>query len=186
MNRSFQSRLGRFQDNIRRKLIDNQISLTGQASDTIRIRLKKSKQGDIQSRIVESADVVPVIFPPLVDVPFRRMTGDESNQQAEGENDPLKIRLETAPNVTELFPIEVMCTQVDKINLGDLLFRVLLEPEWQYPLVMALEVTEPLGTFGTHSIIYAKYQCVYHNEQLPQEIIDYVAAIARRRLHLGW
>lgn len=184
MNRSYQSRLGRFHDTMRRKLIDNQISLTGQAADTIRVRLNLTKQGDYNSRIVESTDVIPVIFPILQDVPFRRMAADDT--RGLGENDPTKIRLETAPNITELFPIEIMCTQIDKINTGDLLFRVIMEKDFKYPMVMVLEVTEPKGTFGIQSMIYAKYDCVYYNEKLPDEVVDYVAATARRRLEIGW
>ena len=39
----------------------------------IRIRLKKDDKGDIQTRTIEMADVIPVVFPPLTDVPYRRL-----------------------------------------------------------------------------------------------------------------
>ena len=34
---------------------------------------KKSDEGDIQTRTIEMADVIPVVFPPLTDVPYRRL-----------------------------------------------------------------------------------------------------------------
>jgi hypothetical protein len=179
MERHFQSRLGKFHDKIRRKLIANKVSLTGQITDTIRVRLKKSKQGDIVSRVVDSVDVVPVVFPILKDVPYRRLP-------AEGEKDPTKIQLESLWQVNDLFPIEIYTPDYDKIYIGDLIFRVIMEPDIEYPLVMVLEVQEALGTFGVRSMIYSKFQATYYNETLPDEILDYVSAAAKRRLHLQW
>lgn len=187
MNRSFQSRLGKYQDNIRRKMLDNQISLTGQAADTIRVRLKMTKQLDIESRIVDSVDVIPVIFPPMIDVPYRRVNDEDYyriNQDSTPDED--KMVIQVLPQMVELFPIEIMTTRADKVNTNDLIFRVIMEPDIAYPLAIALEIVDALGTFGIHSMIYSKFKAVYYNEVLPKEIMDYIAATAVRRLNLGW
>ena len=187
MNRSFQSRLGKYQDNIRRKMLDNQISLTGQAADMIRIRLKMTKQLDIESRIVDSVDVIPVIFPPMVDVPYR-VVNDENYHRInlDNEADDHKMMIQVLPQMVELFPIEIMTTRADKVTTNDLIFRVITDPNLSYPMVIALEIVDALGTFGTHSMIYSKFSAVYYNETLPDEIMDYVAATAVRRLNLEW
>lgn len=187
MNRSFQSRLGRFQDNIRRKMLDNQISLTGQAVDTIRVRVKMTKQLDIESRIVDSLDVVPIIFPPLVDVPYRRVNDEHFRRQNLDEKaNEERMMIQVLPQMVDLFPIEIMTARGDRIYTGDLLFRVIMEHDLTYPLVLVLEVVDALGTFGTHSMIYSKFRAVYYNEALPDEIMDYVTATAVRRLNLEW
>jgi hypothetical protein len=177
MTRTFQSRMGKYQDALRRKIIDNNISLSGQASDCIRIRIKRTRQGDIKSRVVEEADVISVIFPPIKDAPFRRMTLSK---------DVTKLEMETLPAVMDLFPIEIVSTQIDKIYKDDLIFRVLQEPDIPNPMVLALQVVEPKGTWGVRSMIYAKYDCTYYQEQLSQEILEIIAATTLRRTTLGW
>lgn len=177
MVRMFQSRLGRFQDPIRRKLTDNLISLNGLATDCLRIRLKQTKQGDIETRTVEEASVVPIIFPPLIDVPYRKLLPDAVTGT---------YKLETLPAAVELFPIQIQTPYTDKIYIGDLIFRVFLEPNVVNPYVMVLEVKEALGTFGVHSIIWSKFNCAFDANELPSEIIDAIVSFAERRQLLGW
>ena len=187
MNRSFQSRLGKYQDNIRRKMLDNQISLTGQAADMIRIRLKVTKQLDIESRIVDSVAVIPIIFPPMIDVPYRVVNDEDYHRiNLDAEADDNKMMIQVLPQMVELFPIELMTTRADKVTVNDLIFRVIMDPNLAYPLVLALEIVDALGTFGTHSLVYTKFSAVYYNEVLPDEIMDFVTATAVRRLNLEW
>ncbi len=182
MFRSFQSRLGRFHDPIRRKLIDNSISLNGQAADCIKIRLKLTKQSDIETRVVEDVNVISVVFPPYVDIPFRRLTREATTDSSAA----IQYNITTLPAAIELFPIQVWTTQYDRIYLGDILFRIFKDPVADSPLVIALQVKEPLGTFGVQSLIYGKYNCTYFDEDLPQEMLDVLVATAERRLALQW
>lgn len=168
-------------------MLDNQISLTGQAADTIRVRIKVTKQLDIDTRIVDSVDVVPVIFPPLVDVPYRRVNDEHFRRINVDEHaNEERMMVQVLPQMVDLFPIEIMTTRADRIDMNDLIFRVIMEPDMEYPLVLALEIVDALGTFGTHSMIYSKFRAVYYNETLPDEIMDYVTATAVRRLNLEW
>lgn len=168
-------------------MLDNQISLTGQAADTIRVRLKMTKQLDIESRIVDSVDVVPVIFPPMIDVPYSRVNDEDYHRIGQDNKaDEEKMIIQVLPQMVDLFPVEIMTTRADRIAINDLIFRVIMEPELSYPLVITLEIVEALGTFGTQSMIYSKFNAVYYNEALPDEIMDYVAATAVRRLNLEW
>ena len=78
--RDFQSRLAMKHGIIQRKIIDNQISLAANPTDCIRVKIEKNYLGDIDSRIVESADIVPVIWPPLKDIPIRKIGQNGSGQ----------------------------------------------------------------------------------------------------------
>jgi hypothetical protein len=180
--------------------VDNLISLTGQAADCIRVSFKRTRTGDIETRIVEAADVVSVIFPILKDVPYRRLTKTGSG-----------IVIETLPTATELFPLQLMVSHENNIYKDDLIFRLFRDvSELKYkpdyllkdpstmdmmdgtaetdvrPIVLVLQVKEPLGTFGVESMVWSKFNCTYSDEPLPQEMLDTVVELSNRRLHLGW
>jgi len=197
--------MGHFQDRLRRKLTDNMISLTGDAADCIRVRYKRTKAGDIETRIVESADVVSVIFPILKDAPYRRLSKDSANGQ---------IAIETLPTITELFPLQIMVPHNNNIYRDDLIFRIFKDasdedykpdyklsdpsttdmmdgiqnpdPQINRPIILVLQVKEPLGTFGNQSLIWTKFNCTYSDENLPTEMLETVVELANRRLALGW
>ncbi len=201
MVRTFQSRLGAFHDRLRRKLTDNSISLTGSAADCIRVHYKRTKEGDIETRVVEAADVVSVVFPILQDVPYRRL-----------HKGPGGLRIDTLPAVTELFPFQIMVPHNNNIYMDDLIFRILRDqPEPDYsnnldyrlqneqdmldgvhapdiasPIIMVFQVKEPLGTFGAESVVWSKFNCTYSDEKLPTEMLETVVELANRRLALGW
>jgi hypothetical protein len=179
VERTFQSRLGQYHDRIRKKLIDNKISLTGQPVDCIRVRNKLTKQGDIETRVVDDATVLPIIFPPLKDVPYRRMTST-------GTTGAMQFQLETLPSVMDLFPIEIICTQASQLYMDDLIFRIFVDDATPVPLVLCLQVVEPKGTFGVSSMIYGKFDCTFYREELPSEMLETVVMLGKRRLSLGW
>jgi len=192
--------MGHFHDPIRRKLTDNLISLTGQAADCIRVSFKRTRNGDIETRVVEAAEVVSVIFPILKDVPYRRLT-----------KGPSGISIETLPTATELFPLQIMVPHENNIYKDDLIFRIFRDiSEAKYktdyvlkdpstmdmmdgtaetdvrPIVLVLQVKEPLGTMGVESMIWSKFNCTYSDEPLPQEMLETVVELSNRRLKLGW
>ena len=202
MVRSFQSRMGHFQDHIRRKLTDNMISLTGQAADCIRVKYKRTRNGDIETRVVEAADVVSVIFPILKDAPYRRLARNVGGSE---------ITIETLPTAMELFPLQIMVPHNNNIYRDDLIFRLFRDvSELKYkpdyllkdpstmdmmdgtaetdvrPIVLVLQVKENLGTFGVESLVWSKFNCTYSDEPLPQEMLDTVVELSNRRLALGW
>ena len=79
MYRDFQARLARIQEPLKRRLKDNTIELAGVPVDTIRISYKKNDEGDITSRIIEKATVDQIIWPPLKNIPFRRLGKNGEN-----------------------------------------------------------------------------------------------------------
>jgi hypothetical protein len=74
---SVQSRLGYYNDRLRRKIVDNNLRWISHPTDCIRTTHRKTFEGDSVSYIVERADIVPIIFPPLEEVPIRKIRHDK-------------------------------------------------------------------------------------------------------------
>jgi hypothetical protein len=178
MYRDFQTRLQTKHDKIKQKLLDNAIELMGQVTDCIRLRLNKNDEGDIISRTVIKMDVLGVVFPPLVDVPYRVL--DTKDGGKTWGISPLVAA--TEDESTKYYQL-VMPHSKD-VRVGDLIIRVFLDPEMAKPVVLALEVVESLGTFGINSVIQHKYNAVVHMENLPQAITDAIVDMAHRRMKL--
>ena len=73
MVRDFQKRLSIKHGIITRKILDNNIELEGTPQDCIRIRYKKTKDGDTEAWELLMADIQSIYFPPLDEVPFRKL-----------------------------------------------------------------------------------------------------------------
>lgn len=179
--RTWQQRLAMKQDNIRRKLIDLQIEQIGAPTDCIRLRLTRNDEGDIKTAVIALADVIPVVFPPMEDVPYRRIGGNIEdgftvnslvNAAAEENKEQYQI---VVPHNVYLVP-------------DDLIIRVMLDPTDtpNHPLILCLQVTEALGTFGGAMIIKSKYNTTLYNHELSKDTLEIISKMAERRLHLGY
>lgn len=176
--RSFQQRLAMKHDLMRRKLIDNTISLTGDATDCIRIKSIKNDEGDKTSRIIQDVDIISVIFPVLKDIPYRNL-----KKESNGYTITSLVSSAEKDFVTNYI---INTPHYNKIDVEDLIVRVLQDPEVNYPIVYALEVIENLGTFGGQMLIQHSFNTCLYNQELPQEIVDAIADVAVRRLHIGF
>ena len=116
-----------------------------------------------------------IVFPPLVEVPYRRLINENG-----------VYSLTTFPDAAKLFPIQIYSTQTDRLYMGDLIFRILRDSAVPNPIVMVLEIKETLGTFGGEYLIWSKFNAAFYDEELPSELLDAVVDIAERRLELGW
>jgi hypothetical protein len=178
---TIQQRLGVIQDPMRIKLLDNTQYLIGDATDCIRIRSRKSYEGDDLSWICEKADVISAVFPPLTDVPFRKIRKEKtaSHYSLTG----LVSAFEDGEQ-QKLFTAQIPITQ--DIDIGDLLFRITDIGRDDYSIILMLQVTELLGTFGHSHIILQKVGLTIPTDNPPQEIIDTMCEIAKRRKLLGF
>lgn len=179
--RTWQQRLAMKQDNIRRKLIDLQIEHMGAPTDAIRLRLTRNDEGDVKTTVIALADVIPVVFPPLEDIPYRRIGGNIENgftinslvnAAAEENKENYQIYV---PHGVYLVP-------------DDLIIRVMLDPidTPNHPSIFCLQVTEALGTFGGAMIIRSKYNTTLYNQDLSSDTLAIIAKMAERRLKLGY
>lgn len=173
--RYFQARLTAHTDKIAQKLNDNSISLTGTITDVIHIKVKRTSQGDIQSRTVETIGLVEVIFPKLVDIPMWRFVSGGFSKLA------VPISSEEQLKMFEcLVPIS------SHVDQDDIIVRFFENPAGDDPLVLILQAKDVLGTFGNRSILYTKVRFTFYDEELPQQIKDWCLDMARRRLTLTW
>jgi hypothetical protein len=180
MYRTFQSRIATKQDNIRRKLNDNLLSWTGLICDCIRIKTTTNREGDPMQHIVEEATIESITFPPMKDVPIR----DLINKDGQYTLTSLISSVVSAEQGEEKDFYAIQAPRNSKLRVGDLLFRVFLEPDAKFPSVLPLEISEKLGTIGGNSMISNSFKVVICTQELPQKIIDVIAAMAKRRWHI--
>jgi len=177
-SRSWQARLQMKHDQIKRKLIDNNIAHEGNPTDCIRLRLKADDEGDYQDRIIENADIVHIIFPPMKDVPVRSVMKDHKLDRY------TVTSLPKAADDEKHEEYSIVAPQSAQLLPGDLLVRVMIDPKVSVPLIFCLEVVEALGTFGGSMLIMMKYNCSLYNEELDSETLEVIAEMAKRRLYL--
>ena len=174
---SFQVRLGRRLDNISRKVIDNNIRLSSQPTDMLRIKVDRDDiTQDLISRTITNAEIVPIIFPEMKDVPVRRLI-------REGENDVL------IPNLYQFYDEqywELYSPAEIRLDEDDLLLRMIYDPYSQEKSLVCLQVKEVTGTVGYSSFIYFKYNVTLYDETLPTQVVDIIKQADEKRDQLDW
>ena len=167
--RNWQARLAMKQDRIKRKIIDLQIEHEGVPTDCIRIRLKKDDEGDIETRTIEMADVIYRRLGPTLD------GGWEITSLPDAASEDAKKFYEIiVPHNAYLRP-------------DDLIIRVMLDDDApDHPIILALQVLESTGDFGGSMLIKSKYKTNLYNEDLSPKTLAIIAAMAERRLKLGY
>lgn len=176
--RTYQQRLAMIQDRYKRKLLDNLLEHEGDACDCIRIRTKKSDEGDIITRTIESADIVSVVFPPMKDIPYRRL--------GKTDNGYMITSIVKSGDEDFVQNYQIRTSHYEMIQKDDLIIRVLQDPEVKMPIIYALEVIESLGTFGGEMLIQQSFNTCLYNEKLDDETIQIIGQMAKRRLNIGF
>lgn len=175
---SFQARLGKKLDRISQRILDNDIRLTSNPTDMLRIEVSRdSRSSDLKRRTVKSVEVLPIILPILKDIPLRHMLREETDILI-----PSMYMIAQEEYFEVWAPIEV------DLNEDDLLIRILNDssPEISDPYVMVLQVKEVLGTFGYASLVWKKCLCTFYDEALPSQIINVIKENIKKRELLGW
>lgn len=183
---TFQARLGNKMDNLARKLTDNQIMLTAHPTDMLRVEAIRDDQSqDLISRRIAAAEVVPIIFPELKDIPLRHFISSSGD-------DIIIPSLYTTP---EQQYFEIYAPVGTQLMMDDLLIRILNDPgipgdseaSKNAPYyMMTLQVKEILGTFGYSSLRWMKYFVCFYDESLPKQVIEQLRAEANKRLELRY
>lgn len=179
---TLQARLAMKQDSFKRKIIDrSNLMLVSSPIDCFLIKAKKTYEGDDTNWIVKGTDVIPVVFPALDDVPFRKVQVDE---------DTLEWSLTSLVDAFEDGQQDKMYTlQVPyecKIDVGDLIIRVFLDEAQKVNAIIPMQVQELLGTFGGMKLIMQKCACTIPTENFPPEIIACVREMSIRRSAIAY
>lgn len=178
---TLQSRLGTINDGLRRKLIDNQLRLIGFISDCIRMKMRKTYEGDTTSYIVEMCDVIQVVFPPLEDVPFRKIKREKDSRIWQ-----LTSLIGAFEDDMQQKAYTVQIPYNFDVDVGDMIFRIFVDKAQQYPIILAIQITELLGTIGAQQLIMQKCKCTIPTDNFPQEVVSTIQQMAERRLKINY
>ena len=174
----FQARLGRKLDNIRKRVLDNNIRLSAHPTDMLRISVKRDERShDLISRTIDSTEIMPIILPKMEDIPLRHL-----------------IREGKDVLIPSMYPIqqeeyfEVYAPVQCDLHEDDLLVRILYDdsPDISNPYVMVLQCKEILGTFGYNTLTWKKVIVTFYDEALPQRVVQLVKASILKREALDW
>jgi hypothetical protein len=182
MIRTLQSRLAMSQDRMRRKIIDDNVSLISVPIDCIRMKARRhAVEGDDISWICEQADVISIVFPPLQDVPVRKIRKDKKTRLYQ-----MKSLVSSFEDGEEAKFFTCISPQAHDVDVDDLLIRVMMDDDGDAPTVFLLQITELLGTFGGRMLIQQKFNATIPTVQIPQEVLETVVQMIERRRAIGW
>lgn len=188
MYRDFQSRLDMKHSIMKRKIIDNQISLAGNPTDVIRLSITYSDEGDKIATRCKKADVINVIMPEFKEVPIRKLHKNDANgyvDESVGKyqiTSLVGIASEEDTNNEEKF--KIYFPHGSDINVDDLIIKTFLDPDVKDPIILALKVSEVFGTFTNSMLLWESAICTLEMEDLPQKLVDIIGSMAERRLHI--
>lgn len=174
----YQARLGVKLDNIRRKVLDNNLRLSSHPTDMLRISVKRDERShDLISRTIESAEIMPIILPKMEDIPLRHLIRDGQD-----------ILIPSLFPVTQQEYFELYSPVECDLKEDDLLVRILYDssPSINEPYVLVFQVKEVLATFGYSSIEWKKFWATLYDEKLPQRVVDIIKASILKRELLNW
>lgn len=181
IKRSWQDRLNQKLEPLRKRLIDEQISRNGSATDCIHVVEVKDDFGDAKSTKVKSAEVVSVIFPAMKDIPIRFINKEDDSTYTITSL-VSAVGISNQPDEKQEFVVQSSVNNA--LNVNDLLIRVMLDEKASKPVVLVLQITEQLADFGYSSPILLKYKCSLYTKDLPKQLTDVVVNMAKRRLYL--
>lgn len=186
MGNSWQSRLAAKQNHLAQKLTDNMLVLGGAFTDVILMRQNFDKFGDTITLDALDMDVINIAFPDMKDIPLRRFMGNNNlgmpdNMSADAQEEENK-------------PIQCVVPAQFKLDQGSIVVRFFDHvqganpnlPTSTLPWVLPLQVKDIKGTFGYRSMIYQKVDLGYYDNEIPQQVQDWIMQMATRRGLLGW
>lgn len=184
---TFQARLGRKLDNIANRVLDNNIRLTAHPTDMLRIIVNRdSRSQDLISRTVQSAEIMPILLPNMVDIPLRQLKRGDSDSGSTTTTEVMIPSLYSTMMTQDYF--EVYAPVECNLNEDDLLIRILYDssPNVEEPYIMVLQVKEVLATFGYSSLMWKKVIVTFYDETLPKKIIDIIKQDIEKREKVGY
>ena len=173
---TFQARLGRRLDYIARHITDNNIRLTSHPTDMIRLHVERDPRSrDLVYRQIEGWEVLPIILPPLKDVPLRHFVREGT-----------EVQIPSLFTIDQQAYMEIYAPAQVKLEPEDLLFRMIYDPAADDPYVLCLQVKEQLATIGYSTINYLKYFVTIFDEKIPKTVVSILKEANARREELGW
>ena len=174
----YQAKLGYKQDIQKRKILDNNLRLSSHPTDMLRITtIRDIRSGDIQSRSVDSAEVLPILLPVMKDVPLRKFSSLDNKD----------VLIPSLYVIGGRAYFELYAPASAQLKPEDLLVRLISDPNApQDPYVLVLQVKEALATISYTSILYERYQATLFDESLNDDIIKAIKAAYAKRIGIEY
>lgn len=183
---SFQGRLDKVLERQKIKLNDNLIKLTGTPEDVIIIKKKTTQNGDTISKVIVDQKLINIIFPPLKDVPVRRITTEfekgyklVSLISAYGEgSDKGKGK-----DQKDLSTIDITIPLDSDLNVGDEIIRVFVQ-ENLVSSIMVFDVLEITADMSNNAPLNLKAKIALSTEPIDMNKPTWqlIIALSKRRL----
>jgi hypothetical protein len=155
-------------------------SLVSMPVDVIRMRSKKNLEGDDERWVVERLDVISVTFPPLTDVPIRRIRKDGEEHWA------LTSLVDSYDDGKQAERYLCEAPLNHGVDVGDLIVRPIRDESVDYFTILLLKVSELLGSFGGMELIKTKFNCTIPTDTIPSDVLASVAKMIERRKAVGY
>lgn len=183
---SFQGRLDKILERQKIKLNDNLIKLTGTPEDVIVIKKKTTQNGDIISKVIVDQKLINIIFPPLKDVPVRRITTEFEkgyklvsliSSYGEGSDKGL------GKNQKDLTSIDITVPLDSDLNVGDEIIRVFVQ-ENLVSSIMVFDVLEITADMSNNAPLNLKAKIALSTEPIDMNKPTWqlITALSKRRL----
>lgn len=185
----FQGKLDKIQERIKRKINDNNIRLNSTPIDVIAISVSRDDVTlkdhiDNEMRFtINSHNVIPLVFPALVDVPYTEYDGSKDDKYY---NNKVLIRTEygegDGKEQKDLSQVDVYAPVRSPIKKGDFVVRCFIDDP--YINVVMFEVKESLGTFSENALLSKKLHLAVSTINIPENstILGYIKSIAKSRV----
>ena len=178
--RTYQSRLAAIHERKKRAILDNNIERAGNPTDCIRIREITNDEGDVDSRLIPIADVIPVVWPPLENVQYTKIGCDGSGHY---KITSLSTFADEEENNEKHFFQIYFPHNVD-VAEGDKIIRVFLDPDVDEPIIVCVRVSKLMGTFGQLMLENQSANCVIDMQEMDEKTVQVIGEMARRRLNI--
>jgi hypothetical protein len=152
-------------------LVDNSLSLSGASTDCIILTTELNAVQDVISMDIQNLGIIPIQFPPMLNVPVWRFVGGVAPVSA---------------NDTKEEPIIAVAPVSINIDQGSYLLRFIENTLDTVPWVLILQVLDIQLDFGIRTPIKKNLVLGYYSTPLDPQVLDWVNKLARRRGILGW
>lgn len=188
---SYQARLDKVVERQKIRLRDNLIQITGIPEDVLIIHKKTTSTGDDASTVIKGNKIVNCIFPPLKDVPIRKVVTEFGegyiltnivSSYGEGNEKGVGKEQKDITTIDVTFPVGA------DINVGDMLVRVFVQETVQQNTVMVFDVIDIMASFSNNVALTMKAKVALSTRpiDLNKPLYKLICRMAERRVAVNY
>ena len=163
---SIQDKILRANDPIKRKLYDNKIKFSGNASKVIRLVIEEDRHGDETLVELTSHSEIIVDFANLEEIPLSRLRKDLTSTA---------VTSQESLYLYDVLPILIRPQFDDVVYKNDIIIKKLYDDRFEdQSFYLTLRVTETVGSFSPISLTSVYYQTAPIIQIFSQDIIDII------------